>query len=198
MLCPTPELPSHLAAQVRIVDVNKRRVWSSWLVMSLAWPAVAAPAAEAAVQAEAASAVRRGNVLSLRKTIPVVPDHRAEIHPFVRWATAGDLAAVVNAFDDVPLRANGAAAIEQFAANEVIPFFLDAARLDDAMRVTRATFEDGTEGHMAYAYVVTTRGEARPFVIAWRESERALRVMDLQLGRCVKHRHPVAAGRCDR
>ncbi len=175
-----------------------RRVWSSWLAISLAWPAFPASAAQPAVPGEAASAVRRGNVLSLRKTNPVAPDHRAEIQPFVRWAAAGDLAAVVNAFDDVPVRVNGAAAIQHFAANVVILFFLDAARLDDAIRVTQATFEDGTEGRMAYAYVVTTRGEARPFVIASRGSAEPLRVMDLQLGRCVKDRHPVSAGRCDR
>jgi len=178
--------------------VNTRRVWSSWLVISLAGPASAASAAQPAAQGEAASGVRRGNVLSLRKTNPVAPDHRADIQAFVRWATAGDLAAVVNAFDDVPVRVNGAAAIEQFATNEVIPFFLDAARLDDAIRVTQATFEDGTEGRMAYAYVVTVRGEVRPFVIAWRGSAEPLRVMDLQLGRCVKDRHPVSAGHCDR
>jgi hypothetical protein len=178
--------------------VNTRRAWSSWLVIFLAWPAFAASAAEPAVEREAASAVRRGNVLSLRTTNPVAQDHRAEIRPFVGWATAGDLAALVNAFDDVPVRVNGAAAIEHFAANEVIPFFLDAVRLDDAIRVTQANFEDGTQGHMAYAYVVTVRGEARPFVIAWRGSAVPLRVMDLQLGRCVKDRHPVSAGHCDR
>jgi hypothetical protein len=173
-------------------------VWSSWLVISLAWLALAASAAGPAADGEDAGAVRRGNVLSLRKTNPVAPDHRAEIQPFVRWATAGDLAAVVNAFDAVPVRINGAAAIQHFAANEVIPFFLDAARLGDAIRVTQATFEDGTEGHMAYTYIVTVHGEARPFVIAWRVSAGPLRVMDLQLGHCVKDRHPVSTGHCDR
>jgi hypothetical protein len=178
--------------------VNKRRLWSSWLAISLAWLALVASAAGPAADGEDAGAVRRGNVLSLRKTNPVAQDHRAEIQPFVRWATSGDLAAVVNAFDAVPVRINGAAAIQQFAANEVIPFFLDAARLDDTIRVTQATFEDGTEGHMAYTYIVSVHGEARPFVIAWRGSAGPLRVMDLQLGRCAKDRHPVSTGHCDR
>lgn len=178
--------------------MNRRRVCSSWLAIGLTGLASAASAAGPAVDGEATSAVRRGNVLSLRKTNPVAPDHRAEIQPFVRWATAGDLAALVFAFDDVPVRINGAAAIQQFAAHEVIPFFLDVVRLDDMIRVTQATFEDGSEGHMAYTYAVTARGEARPFVIAWRGAAGPLRVMDLQLGRCVKDRHPVSAGHCDR
>lgn len=178
--------------------MNTKRVGSSWLVSSLVWLAFATSAAEPAVDGDAASAVRRGNVLSLRKANPVARDHRAEIQPFVRWATAGDLAALVNAFDDVPVRTNGAAAIQHFAAHEVIPFFLDAARLDDAIRVTPAIFEDGTEGHMAYTYILTVHGEARPFVLAWRGSAGPLRVMDLQLGRCVKDRHPVSTGHCDR
>ena len=166
--------------------------------MCMASLAFAAGSAEPATGAPAASAVRRGNVLSLRKTAPAAVDHRATIQPFVRSAAAGDLAAVVNAFDDLPVRANGAAAIENFAAHEVVPFFLDVQRLSDEIRVTRATFEDGTEGLMAYAYGVTARGEARPFVIAWRAGDGPLRVIDVQLGRCVSGRHPVSTGHCDR
>lgn len=182
--------------------MNTRNLWSSGLALLLAGQALGAaaagPVAGAGTGADAASAVRRGNVLSLRNTYPLAPDHRAAIQPFVRSAWAGDLAAVVNAFDDVPVRVNGAAAIEQFAAHEVLPFFLDAARLDDPIRVTPATLEDGSEGHMAYAYVVTAKGEVRPFVIAWRAAAGPLRVMDVQLGRCVKDRHPVSPGHCDR
>lgn len=175
--------------------MNVRRMWAPGLAIVLACQVGAACAAEPAADA---SAVRRGNVLSLRKPNPAAPDHRSAIQPFVGWATAGNLAAVVNAFDDVPVRVNGAAAIEQFAANEVLPFFLDAARLDDPMRVTAATFEDGSQGHMAYTYIVTAKGEAKPFVIAWRAGAGSLRVMDVQLGRCVKDRHPVSPGHCDR
>jgi hypothetical protein len=51
---------------------------------------------------------------------------------------------------------------------------------------------------MAYGYVVTTSGQIKPFVIAWRSDDSKLRVMDVQMGRCVKARHPVTAGRCDR
>ncbi len=182
--------------------MSTRNTWFSGLALLLAGQAVVAAAAGPVVGAgtsdDATSAVRRGNVLSLRKPNPVTPDHRAAIQPFVRSASTGDLGAVVNAFDDVPVRANGATAIAQFAANEVLPFFLDAARLDDAMRVTPATFEDGSEGHMAYTYVVTAKGEARPFVIAWRAAAGPLRVMDVQLGRCVKDRHPISPGHCDR
>ncbi len=181
--------------------MNTRRGCASALAVLLALPAAATWAGAAAAPGAdtGASAVQRGNVLSLRKTLPgAAPDRRAEIQPFVRSAAAGDLAAVVMAFDDVPVRANGAAAIEQFAAHQVIPFFLDAVRLDDPIRVTAATFEDGSQGHMAYTYVVTAKGEAKPFVIAWRASAGPMRVMDVQLGRCVKDRHPVSPGRCDR
>jgi hypothetical protein len=178
--------------------VNMKRIWASALIAgaaSLAWSAEgeAAPASE-----PAASSVQRGNVLTLRKTRPALQDHRAALQPFVHSATAGDVTAVVNAFDEVPLRANGSAAIEHFAAHEVLPFFLDAKRLSDEIRVTKGMFEDGTEGLMAYTYVLTAAGEAKPFVIAFRGGPGPLRVMDLQLGRCVKDRHPVSTGHCDR
>jgi len=145
-----------------------------------------------------ASSPRRGNVLTLRKQAPAAPNHAAAIAPFVRWAASGDVDAMFRSFDEVPLRANGASAIRHFLASEVVPFCADASRLDEAMRVTTALFEDGTEGHMAYAYVITAAGQTRPFVIAWRSGTAVLRVMDLQLGRCVASRHPVSPGHCDR
>jgi hypothetical protein len=168
-------------------------------VWALLLAAAGAPAADTAPQADAtASSPRRGNVLTLRKPASATANHGAVIAPFVRSAAAGDVDAMFKAFDEVPVRANGESAIRQFLASEVVPFFIDASRLDDAMRVTTALFEDGTEGHMAYAYVVTAAGQARPFVIAWRSGTAALRVMDLQLGRCVASRHPVSPGHCDR
>lgn len=178
--------------------MKTHRLLVSALAASVAALACAAGAAEPAAGEPAASAVRRGNVLTLRKAAPVTQDHRATLQPFVRSAAAGDLAAVVGAFDELPVRANGAAAIEQFAAHEVLPFFLDVQRLSDEIRVTRATFEDGSEGLMAYTYGVTTRGEPRPFVIAWRAGGGPIRVVDVQLGRCVAGRHPVSTGHCDR
>ena len=164
--------------------------------------AIAATSAQAGTDAalggEAASAPRRGNVLTLRKTPSAAPDHAPTVAGFVRLAAANNLEALFMSFDDVPVRVNGEAAIKHYLASEVMPFFADADRLDSQLRVTEATFEDGTTGHMAYSYVVTTAGQMKPFVIAWRGDSDKLRVMDVQLGRCVKARHPVTPGRCDR
>jgi hypothetical protein len=147
---------------------------------------------------ERASVQRRGNVLALRKPAAAAPDHRPAVENFIRLAAAKDAEALFNAMDQVSVRANGELAIRHYLNTEVMPFFADSARLDAQMRVTSAGFEDGTEGLMAYAYVVTTSGETKPFVIAWRADPGALRVMDVQMGRCVKARHPVAPGHCDR
>ncbi|HEY2978169.1 MAG TPA: hypothetical protein VGJ35_09370 [Burkholderiaceae bacterium] len=163
--------------------------------------AIAATATQAGTDAasggDAASAPRRGNVLTLRKTPSAASDHAPTVAGFVRLAAANNLEALFMSFDDVPVRVNGEAAIKHFLASEVMPFFADADRLDSQLRVTEATFEDGTTGHMAYSYVVTTSGQIKPFVIAWRGDSDKLRVMDVQLGRCVKARHPVTPGRCD-
>jgi hypothetical protein len=152
---------------------------------------------DAASGGDAASAPRRGNVLTLRKAPHQTPAHAPAVEGFVRLATTGNLEALFLAFDDVPVQANGEAAIKHFLTSEVIPFFADTDRLDGQMRVTEASFEDGSTGHMAYSYVVTTSGQFKPFVLAWRGGNNKLRVMDVQMGRCVKARHPVTAGRCD-
>ena len=148
---------------------------------------------------DAASAPRRGNVLTVRKKASAPsPSHTPAVEGFVRLAAAGNPDALLHTFDEVPIRANGEVAIKHFVASEVIPFFADVDRLDGQMRVTEASFEDGSTGHMAYGYVVTTSGQLKPFVLAWRAGDSKLRVMDVQTGRCVKSRHPVTAGRCDR
>ena len=153
---------------------------------------------DAPTGSDAASAARRGNVLTLRKVPAQTPNHAPVVEGFVRLAAGGNLDALFQAFDEVPVQANGEAAIKHYLTREVIPFFADADRLDTSMRVTEASFEDGTTGHMAYSYVVTTSGQIKPFVMAWRSDDGKLRVMDVQMGRCVKARHPVTAGRCDR
>jgi len=146
----------------------------------------------------ATSAARRGNVLTLRKTPADVPSHAPTIDRFVRLAAAKNLSPLFEAFDAVPVQANGEAAIKHYLTSEVMPFFADADRLDGQLRVTEASFEDGTAGHMAYAYVVMKSGEIKPFVLAWRREASRLRVMDVQMGRCVAARHPVTTGRCER
>ena len=175
------------------------RLAGLFLAMACTLAAVAARAGgDAADGSDAASASRRGNVLTLRKTPNPAPSHAPAVEGFVHLAAAHNLEALLMSFDDVPVRANGEAAIRHFLASQVIPFFADTDRLDSQMRVTEASFEDGSTGHMAYTYVVTTSGQRKPFVLAWRSDNNKLRVMDVQMGRCVKARHPVGAGRCDR
>ncbi len=147
---------------------------------------------------EHTGAQRRGNVLALRKTTAGPVDHKPAVERFARLAAGNDADALFRSMDDVSVRANGELAIRHYLNTEVMPFFADYVRLDPQMRVTGAAFEDGSEGLMAYAYAVTAAGQLKPFVIAWRDEPGALHVMDVQTGRCVKARHPVVAGGCDR
>jgi len=157
--------------------------------------AVAAPAADEA--ASAPDSRRSGNVLKLRKA-PAAVDYRPTIESFVQLTTQQNVDAVYNTFGDVPVRANGEAALKHYLATEVLPFFADVERLDGVLRVVGATFEDDSTGEIAYAYVVTRAGKIKPFTIAWRVEGGRARLMDVKVDRCVKARHPVTEGRCDR
>lgn len=148
--------------------------------------------------ADGDAAQHRGNVLALRKPALHPVDHKPAVESFARLAAGHDQDALFRAMDDVSVRANGELAIRHYLNTEVMPFFADYARLDASMRVTTASFEDGTEGLMAYAYAVTASGQPKPFVVAWRSDAGALRVMDVQVGHCVKSRHPVVPGGCQR
>ncbi|HSB99811.1 MAG TPA: hypothetical protein VLE45_07840 [Burkholderiaceae bacterium] len=156
---------------------------------------VAAASAQAADDA-APDARRSGNVLNLRKSAPPA-DHRPTIESFVQLAISQNVDAVYKIFGDVPIQANGEAALKHYLAGEVLPFFVDAQRLDGATRVVGATFEDDSTGQIAYAYVVTKSGHLRPFMIAWRVEGGRARLMDVKVGRCVRSRHPVVPGGCN-
>ena len=159
------------------------------LALAGAFAAVPAPAAD--------DAARSGNVLKLRKTPPAA-DHTPTLESFVQLAKGQNIDALYMTFGDVPVQANGEMALKHYLATEVVPFFADVERLERASRVVGATFEDDSSGQIAYAYVVTTAGKVKPFTIAWRVEQGRARLMDVKVDRCVKARHPVVPGGCER
>ena len=168
-------------------------------VVLLAFSATALQAADdTSAPAEAKPDVKRsGNVLKLRKTAPA-EDHAPTIESFVQLAKGQNIDAVYKTFGDVPVQANGEMALKHYLATEVVPFFADADRLEGAWRVVGATFEDNSTGQIAYAYVVTKRGQVKPFTIAWRVENSRAKLMDVKVDSCVKARHPVVPGGCSR
>ena len=140
---------------------------------------------------------RSGNVLKLRKT-PPAPDHAPTLESFVQLATTQGVDAVYKTFADEPVQANGELALKNYLATEVMPFFAGVERLDRHWRVVNATFTDDSIGQIAYAYVVTKDGRIKPFTIAWRVENNRAKLMDVKVDRCVKSRHPVVPGGCER
>jgi hypothetical protein len=136
-------------------------------------------------------------VLKLRQAPPPV-DHVPTVESFVQLVTTKDVDAVYKTFGDVPVQANGELALKHYLATEVMPFFADVERLDRNLRVVGATFEDDSSGQIAYAYAVTKAGRVKPFTIAWRVEQGRAKLMDVKVDRCVKARHPVVPGGCDR
>lgn len=141
---------------------------------------------------------RNGNVLRLRRPAPPAADHLPTIESFVELARGRDIDRLYKIFGDVPVQANGELALKDYLATEIVPFFADAARLERTARVVGATFEDDSTGQIAYAYVVTRAGKVKPFTIAWRVEQGRARLMDVKVDRCVKARHPVVPGGCER
>ena len=169
------------------------------LLAPLAARAADDTAADAAASAprSADDVKRSGNVLKLRKT-PPAPDHTPTLESFVQLAVTQSTDAVYKTFADVPVQANGELALKNYLATEVMPFFADVDRLERHWRVVGATFEDDSTGQIAYAYVVTKSGRIKPFTIAWRVENNRARLMDVKVDRCVKSRHPVVPGGCER
>jgi hypothetical protein len=142
-------------------------------------------------------AKRTGNVLKLRQAPPPA-DHAPTLESFLQLVKGRNIDAIYNTFGDVTVQANGEEALKHYLATEVVPFFADVERLERTWRVVGATFEDDSSGQIAYAYAVTKSGQVKPFTIAWRVEGGRARLIDVKVDRCVKARHPVVAGGCDR
>jgi hypothetical protein len=156
-----------------------------------------APDAAASASRSTDDARRTGTVLKLRKAAPPA-DHTPTIESFVQLATTQSIDAVYKTFADEPVQANGELALKTYLASEVMPFFADVERVDRHWRVVGATFADDSTGQIAYAYVVTKAGRIKPFTIAWRVENNKAKLMDVKVDRCVKSRHPVVPGGCER
>jgi hypothetical protein len=120
------------------------------------------------------------------------------IAEFAQNAHSKNIDALVRFFSDGPLKATGEAALRSYLTTEIVPFFAELGKLDTYSHINGASFEDGTVGVIHYMYMVTQSGKMKPFVIALREENGKTMVMNVTVNQCVKGRHPVTEGRCER
>jgi hypothetical protein len=123
---------------------------------------------------------------------------QSTIAEFAQNAHNKNIDALVHSFSDGPLKATGETALRSYLTTEIVPFFSEFGKVDTYSHVNGASFEDGTVGVIHYLYVVTKSGQMKPFVIALRDESGKVMVMNVTVNQCVKGRHPVSKGRCDR
>ena len=120
------------------------------------------------------------------------------IATLARLASAKDVDGLVRLFSAGSSNASGEGSLRGFLTAEVLPFFADMKRVDSYSSVDGASFPGGGVGSIYYTYVETTAGKFKPFSITLRQESDGLKVMNLQVNRCVPYRHPVSAGRCNK
>lgn len=83
------------------------------------------------------------------------------------------------------------------AMNQVVfPFFAKYEKMNNYEQITNAQLQDGRTGLWHYTYIVDTDGDNQPFHIAIIDTKSGLKVLSVQVGQCVKGRHP-AIPPCD-
>lgn len=115
-----------------------------------------------------------------------------------RLAAAKDVDGLARLFSAASSNAAADGSLRSFLTTEVLPFFADTKRVDSYSSVNGASFPGGTVGSIYYTYIETAAGTYKPFTIALRQESDGLKVMSLQVNKCVPYRHPVSAGRCDK
>jgi hypothetical protein len=132
------------------------------------------------------------------RTMTAADGDKAAIQLFAERAAAADIQALIRSFDPAAQKAMGPAQMCEYLTQTVVPFFKDFSRVDTYETVAQAALPDGRVGTIHYTYIENTAGQKKPISIALIALGTGTGVVNVTVGECVKDRHPVSEGRCDR
>jgi hypothetical protein len=117
-------------------------------------------------------------------------DHEAVITAFAMNVRDNKDQGVLDALDPATIAGASSEQILGMLKEEVFPFFARFARLNGYEGVTKAPVPDGRVGLWHYTFIEDSDGKTKPFRIAIIESSGTLKVAAIEVGKCVKKRHP--------
>lgn len=80
--------------------------------------------------------------------------------------------------------------VQKVLNQNIYPFFAQFKELKQYEQITRAQAADGRVGLWHYTFIVDSEGNLKPFQIAVTGSGSDMKVLGIDVGQCVKGRHP--------
>jgi len=128
---------------------------------------------------------------TLLRHIGAVKPYETKMKEFVQLATNGETSLLMALVSPNAIRSNGPQKIREILKNEIIPFFSSYQKLHNVKSINPATDPGGNVvGYWIDTYIVTSKGDVRPFSIVIIEEGGRLVVSDVIVNKCRKDRHP--------
>ncbi|MEI7614058.1 MAG: hypothetical protein WCK63_14245 [Betaproteobacteria bacterium] len=97
---------------------------------------------------------------------------------------------VIAALDPASIKGISEEQLREMMNKNIFPFFAQYDKLKKYEQITKAQAPDGRVGLWHYTYITDPQGNAHPFQIAIIDTDTGLKVLSVQVGQCVKGRHP--------
>jgi hypothetical protein len=108
---------------------------------------------------------------------------------FTKAAHEGKVDAMLGMMAPSVRRAQGDETVRAIL-RDIVPFFAKFVKVHTYETVTHAAMPDGRSGTWHYTYIVDDTDKPKPFRIAVIEEDGALRVVFVEVGKCIQGRHP--------
>ena len=128
---------------------------------------------------------------SFRRKVEILKKGMGEgkiVQQFAERAAAGDVNGAMKLL--TPAIRGREAIVEKDFKKRVFPFFKHYKEMHDYKTVGSSVFPDRSRGTTHYVYIVTKKGDKKPFMISFRREQGRSVILSIDVNKCVPRRHP--------
>lgn len=134
--------------------------------------------------------VARADMAEELRMMTAADDHEAVIAAFAASLRDNKDQDVLAALDPASIAGASSEQVMAVLKRDVFPFFAKFVKLNGYEGVTNAPMPDGRVGLWHYTFIEDSDGKTKPFRIAIVEASGTPKVAAVEVGKCVKRRHP--------
>ena len=110
------------------------------------------------------------------------------VQKFAERAAAGDVDGAMRLL--TPAIRGREAIVERDFKKRIFPFFKHYKKMHNAKTIGSSVFPDRSRGTTHYVYVITEKGDKKPFMISFRREQGRSVILSIEVNKCVPRRHP--------
>jgi hypothetical protein len=109
------------------------------------------------------------------------------VKQFAERAAAGDVNGAMKLL--TPAIRGREAIVERDFKKRIFPFFKHYKKMHNAKTIGSSVFPDRSRGTTHYVYVITEKGDKKPFMISFRREQGRSVILSIEVNKCVPRRH---------